>query len=170
MIEYPKGPPTNLNLEPVSAEFEPSLRRIHTDRKPARTRKARSASRVRSKASRRRIATHQKVQGIPRAARAARPAPRAARSRRPRSGSCGYSSFLGPQDRRQPGTALREIEHSGVKEQAGLLRPSRHRVRSIYQRVHDDCRAAHLRENDCVAGHVGLELRNPCPSHVFEIS
>jgi len=30
MIEYPKGPPTNLNLEPVSAEFEPSLRRIHT--------------------------------------------------------------------------------------------------------------------------------------------
>src|SRR5258708_4596454 len=30
MIEYPKRPPTNLNLEPVSAEFEPSLRRIHT--------------------------------------------------------------------------------------------------------------------------------------------
>jgi DNA-binding NarL/FixJ family response regulator len=28
-----------------------------------------------------------------------------------RSGSCGYSSFLGPQDRHQPGTALREIEH-----------------------------------------------------------
>ena len=26
--------------------------------------------------------------------------------------------------------------------------------------VHDDCRAAHLRETDCVAGHVGLELRN----------
>src|SRR5262249_30705981 len=43
-------------------------------------------------------------------------------SRRPRSGFCGYSSFLGPQDQRQPGTALREIEHSGVKEQAGLLR------------------------------------------------
>jgi hypothetical protein len=29
---------------------------------------------------------------------------------------------------------------------------------------------AHLRETDCVAGHVGLELRNPCASHVFEIS
>ena len=27
-----------------------------------------------------------------------------------------------PQDRHQPGTALREIEHPGVKEQAGLLR------------------------------------------------
>src|SRR5258707_5634002 len=25
MIEYPKGPPTNLNLEPVSAEFELSI-------------------------------------------------------------------------------------------------------------------------------------------------
>ena len=24
--------------------------------------------------------------------------------------------------------------------------------------VHDDCRAAHLRETDCVAGHVRLEL------------
>ena len=56
------------------------------------------------------------------------------RSRRPRSGFCGYSSFLGPQDRHQPGTALRDIEHSGVKEQADLLRPSRHRGRSIYQR------------------------------------
>ena len=36
--------------------------------------------------------------------------------------------------------------------------------------VHDDCRAAHLRETDCAARHVGLELRNPCPSPVFEIS
>ena len=25
-------------------------------------------------------------------------------------------------------------------------------------------------ETHCVAGHVGLELRNPCASHVFEIS
>jgi hypothetical protein len=28
-----------------------------------------------------------------------------------------------PQNRHHPGTALREIEHSGVKEQAGLLLP-----------------------------------------------
>src|SRR6476620_8515171 len=25
-----------------------------------------------------------------------------------------------------------------------------------------------ISETDCVAGHVGLELRNPCASHVFE--
>jgi hypothetical protein len=49
---------------------------------------------------------------------------------------------------------------------------SRRFLMTIVQRdsVHDDCRAAHLRETDCVAGHVGLELRNPCASYVFEIS
>src|SRR5262249_25285622 len=56
------------------------------------------------------------------AAQAARPAPRAARSRRPRSGFCGYSSFLGPRIGITPERRSREIEHSGVKEQAGLLR------------------------------------------------
>src|SRR5262245_37254374 len=56
------------------------------------------------------------------AAQAARPAPRAARNRRPRSGSCGYSSFLGPRIGITPERRSREIEHSGVKEQAGLLR------------------------------------------------
>jgi HAMP domain-containing protein len=36
--------------------------------------------------------------------------------------------------------------------------------------VHDDCRAAHLRETDCVAGHVGLELRNVDTNYRFERS
>ena len=31
-------------------------------------------------------------------------------------------------------------------------------------------RRRRCRETYCVAGHVGLELRNPCASHVFEIS
>jgi hypothetical protein len=36
--------------------------------------------------------------------------------------------------------------------------------------VHDDCRAAHLRENDCVAGHIGLELGNVVANYPFESS
>ena len=36
--------------------------------------------------------------------------------------------------------------------------------------MHDDCRAAHLRETDCVAGHVRLELRNVVANYPFESS
>src|SRR5215831_1939935 len=46
---------------------------------------------------------------------------RVVRSRRPRSGFCGYSSFLGPRIGNRPEQRSREIEHPGVKEQAGLL-------------------------------------------------
>jgi hypothetical protein len=45
------------------------------------------------------------------------------------------------------------------------LRP----VNKTASAVHDDRRAAHLRETDCVAGVRGLELGNPRTSHVFEI-
>jgi ABC-type branched-subunit amino acid transport system ATPase component len=38
------------------------------------------------------------------------------------------------------------------------------------RRIFGSLSVEHLRETDCVAGHVGLELRNPCASHVFEIS
>jgi hypothetical protein len=33
----------------------------------------------------------------------------------------GAGHSVEPLDRRRPGAALREVEHSGVKEQAGLL-------------------------------------------------
>ena len=47
---------------------------------------------------------------------------------------------------------------------------SRRFLMTIVQRdsVHDDCRAAHLRETDCVAGHVGLELRYVVTKYPFE--
>jgi hypothetical protein len=49
---------------------------------------------------------------------------------------------------------------------------SRRFLMTIVQRdsVHDDCRAAHLRETDCVAGHVRFELRNVVASYPFERS
>ena len=36
--------------------------------------------------------------------------------------------------------------------------------------ISPDCRAAHLRETDCVAGHVGLELRNVVANYPIERS
>src|SRR5437016_2119513 len=64
-----------------------------------------------------------------------------------------------PQDRHQPGTALCEIENSGVKEQADLLRPSRHRGRSIYQRRR--CSNVTFRPMRwCCAGRVGMIATN----------
>jgi predicted RNA polymerase sigma factor len=36
--------------------------------------------------------------------------------------------------------------------------------------INPDCRAAHLRETDCVAGHMRLELRNVVPNCPFESS
>jgi hypothetical protein len=49
---------------------------------------------------------------------------------------------------------------------------SRRFLMTIVQRdsVHDDCRAAHLRETDCVAGHIRLELRNIVANYPFERS
>ena len=42
--------------------------------------------------------------------------------------------------------------------------------RSHWLAGHDDCRAAHLRETDCVAGHVRFELRNVVANYPFENS
>jgi hypothetical protein len=49
----------------------------------------------------------------------------------------------------------------------GALKIPRRFLMTIVQRdsVHDDCRAAHLRETDCVAGMVGFELRNVAASY-----
>src|SRR6185295_16335128 len=49
---------------------------------------------------------------------------------------------------------------------------SRRFLMTIAQRdsVHDDCRAAHLRETDCVARHVRFELRNVVANYPFESS
>jgi hypothetical protein len=41
---------------------------------------------------------------------------------------------------------------------------------SVQKGAPDDCRAAHLRETDCVAGMVGLELRNVVANYPFERS
>ena len=57
-----------------------------------------------------------------------------------------------------PGHLLSD-KHNVRYEARGLVRASE---------VHDDCRAAHLRENDCVAGHVGLELRYVVTKYPFE--
>jgi hypothetical protein len=40
---------------------------------------------------------------------------------------------------------------------------------SVQKGAPDDCRAAHLRETDCVAGHIGLEPANPSASYPIGI-
>jgi hypothetical protein len=54
--------------------------------------------------------------------------------------------------------------------QASGVNPPMDGRKSSHQRVHDNCRAAHLRENDCVAGVGELELRNVDVNYLFERS
>jgi putative transposase len=65
------------------------------------------------------------------------------------------------------------------KDAGGLSAATIGRLKQVWSEEHLGvptvrCRpprlTARYRETDCMAGHVGLELRNPCPSHVFEIS
>jgi hypothetical protein len=65
-----------------------------------------------------------------------------------------------------------EPEDCRVVRPSGCDRRSRRRVQTGWRywpfSMHNDCRAAHLRETDCVAGVGGLELRNGVANYPFE--